>query len=183
MQAALERWESLCSGSGALRFADILLRGTGQVMFQNHPLTGLLFLVGIAWGSWVAGVPQVFFGGLLGLVVATLTAMWLRVDKEGLAAGRPVISTAPGQAARLLAEGGCGSAGPPGDAAGLAAALTSLVEDPARRAMMGAAARSLAVRQHDRRLLAARFAALVEAIPVPARGLSTTNRLVVSGRG
>jgi urea transporter len=87
MQAALERWESLCSGSGALRFVDILLRGTGQVMFQNHPLTGLLFLVGIAWGSWAAGVPEVFFGGLLGLVVATLTAMWLRVDPAGLASG------------------------------------------------------------------------------------------------
>jgi urea transporter len=87
MQAALERWESMCNGSGALRFADILLRGTGQVMFQNHPLTGLLFLVGIAWGSWAAGVPEVFFGGLLGLIVATLTAIWLRVDPAGLASG------------------------------------------------------------------------------------------------
>jgi urea transporter len=26
---------------------DILLRGVGQVMFQNNPITGLLFLVGI----------------------------------------------------------------------------------------------------------------------------------------
>jgi len=47
---------------------------------------------------------------------------------------------------------------------------------------MGAAARSLAVRQHDRRLLAARFTALVEAIAVPARGLSTPNRFAISGR-
>jgi urea transporter len=87
MQAAMAAWEARCARSGALRFIDILLRGTGQVMFQNHPLTGALFLAAIAWGSWVAGLPAVFFGGLLGLIFATLTAMWLRVDKDGLAAG------------------------------------------------------------------------------------------------
>jgi hypothetical protein len=84
--------------------------------------------------------------------------------KDGLAAGHPVISTAPGQAARLLADGGCGIAVPPGDAAGLAAALMNLVENPARRAAMGAAARSLAMRQHDRRLLAAVAASIGVAV-------------------
>jgi len=33
MKAGLARWETLCSGSAALRFADILLCGTRQVMF------------------------------------------------------------------------------------------------------------------------------------------------------
>jgi glycosyltransferase involved in cell wall biosynthesis len=132
-------------------------------------------------------VARLFAGSQIALhILADCPAFaeWTAPNKllDGLAAGLPVISTAPGQAARLLVDGGCGIAVPPGDAAGLAAALTSLVEDPARRAAMGAAARSLAVRQHDRRLLAARFAALVEAIPVPARGLSTPNRLAVSGR-
>jgi len=132
-------------------------------------------------------VARLFAGSQIALhILADCPAFaeWTAPNKlmDGLAAGLPVISTAPGQAARLLADGGCGIAVPPGDAAGLAAALTSLVEDPARRAAMGAAARSLAVRQHDRRLLAARFAALVEAIPAPARGLSTPNRLAVSGR-
>jgi urea transporter len=70
-----------------LRFVDINLRGTGQVMFQNHPLTGALFLAAIAWGSWAGGVPEVLFGGLLGLVTATLAAMWLRADADALAAG------------------------------------------------------------------------------------------------
>ena len=112
-------------------------------------------------------------------------AEWTAPNKlmDGLAAGHPVISTAPGQAARLLADGGCGIAVPPGDAAGLAAALMNLVENPARRAAMGAAARSLAMRQHDRRLLAARFATLVEAIPAPASGRTNPNRLAVSERG
>ncbi|MCA3364847.1 MAG: glycosyltransferase family 4 protein [Roseomonas sp.] len=111
-------------------------------------------------------------------------AEWTAPNKlmDGLAAGRPVISTAPGQAARLLSEGSCGIAVAPGDAAGLAAALTSLVEDPARRAAMGAAARRLAIRQHDRRLLAARFAALVEAIPTAQPALAKPAHFAISGR-
>ena len=35
--------------------ADTLLRGVGQVMFQNNPLTGLLFLVGIFVNSFKLG--------------------------------------------------------------------------------------------------------------------------------
>jgi urea transporter len=90
-EAAMEnvstRWESLCASSGVLRFLDINLRGIGQVMFQNNPLTGALFLIAIAWGSYAAGVPQVAIAGVLALVVSTLTAQWLRVDKESLYSG------------------------------------------------------------------------------------------------
>ncbi|MCA3351960.1 MAG: glycosyltransferase family 4 protein [Roseomonas sp.] len=112
-------------------------------------------------------------------------AGWTAPNKlmDGLAAGRLVISNVPGDAARLLTEGGAGMAVAPDDAAGLAAALVSLVEDPARRAAMGAAARSLAVRKHDRRLLAARFAALVEAIPIAQTALGKPAHFAMSGRG
>ena len=112
-------------------------------------------------------------------------AGWTAPNKlmDGLAAGRPVISNVPGDAARLLTEGGAGIAVTPGDVAGVAAALVSLVEDPARRAAMGAAARSLAVRKHDRRLLAARFAALVEAIPTAQTALGKPAHFAMSGRG
>ena len=133
-------------------------------------------------------VARLFAGSQIALhILANCPAFaeWTAPNKlmDGLAAGHPVISTAPGQAARLLADGGCGIAVPPGDAAGLAAALMNLVENPARRAAMGAAARSLAMRQHDRRLLAARCATLVEAIPAPASGRTNPNRLAVSERG
>ncbi|MCA3417280.1 MAG: glycosyltransferase family 4 protein [Roseomonas sp.] len=112
-------------------------------------------------------------------------AAWTAPNKlmDGLAAGRPVISNVPGDAARLLTEGAAGIPVAPGDAAGLAAALASLVEDPAHRAAMGAAARSLAVRQHDRRLLAARFVALAEAIPSVQPALTKPAHFAVSGRG
>jgi urea transporter len=83
----VDAWHRLCEASAWLRFIDINLRGAGQVMFQNHPLTGLLFLAAIAWGALTADAGVVLLGGLAGLLAATLTAMWLRVDAEGLAAG------------------------------------------------------------------------------------------------
>ena len=87
MEKLLAKWERLCASSRILRFVDINLRGVAQVMFQNHPLTGTLFLAAIGWGSYAAGVPQVAIAGLLAVVVATLTAQWLRVDEASLASG------------------------------------------------------------------------------------------------
>jgi len=87
MEEILAKWESLCASSGGLRFLDINLRSIGQVMFQDNPLTGILFLAAIAWGAYVAGVPQVAIAGVLAVVVANLTAQWLHVDTESLHSG------------------------------------------------------------------------------------------------
>ena len=87
MKELLEKWEALCASSAVLRFLDVILRGVGQVMFQDNPLTGLLFLAAIAWGSYVAGAPEIFFAGILAVVTATLVAMGLRVDRSALNAG------------------------------------------------------------------------------------------------
>jgi urea transporter len=87
MKGLLAWWEGACTGSKAMRFVDVNLRGIGQVMFQDNPLSGLLFFIAIGWGSFVAGMPQVAIGGLVALVAGTLTAQWLRVDAAGLAAG------------------------------------------------------------------------------------------------
>ena len=87
MKAYLSGWESLCASSGVLRFIDINLRGIGQVMFQDNPLSGALFFSAIVWGSIAAGVPQVAICGAIAVVVATLTARVLRVDEAALRAG------------------------------------------------------------------------------------------------
>jgi urea transporter len=87
MKGLLAWWEGACTGSKAMRFVDVNLRGIGQVMFQDNPLSGLLFFIAIGWGSFVAGMPQVAIGGLVALLAGTLTAQWLRVDAAGLAAG------------------------------------------------------------------------------------------------
>ena len=87
MEKLLAKWERLCASSSLVRFADINLRGTGQVMFQDNPLSGALFLAAIGWGSYAAGAPRVAIAGLLAVVVATLTAQWLRVDEAPLRSG------------------------------------------------------------------------------------------------
>jgi len=87
MTGLLAWWEGLCNGSRLVRFVDVNLRGIGQVMFQDNPLSGLLFFIAIGWGSIAAGMPQVAIGGLVALLAGTLTAQWLRVDAAGLAAG------------------------------------------------------------------------------------------------
>ena len=147
----------------------ILLVGEGAektaLMEQARGLQNVTFLPPMPKRD----VARLFAGSQIALhILADCPAFaeWTAPNKlmDGLAAGRPAISNAPAQAARLLAESGCGIAVPPGDAAGLAAALMSLVGNPARREAMGQAARGLAVRRYDRRLLAARFVGLVESL-------------------
>jgi len=87
MEKLLAKWERLCASSRIVRFVDTNLRGIGQVMFQNNPLSGILFLAAIGWGSYAAGAPRVAIAGLLAVVVATLTAQWLRVDEASLHSG------------------------------------------------------------------------------------------------
>jgi len=87
MEKISARWERQRASSGILRFVDINLRGIAQVMFQNNPLSGALFLAAVGWGSYAAGVPQVAIAGLLAVVVSTLTAQWLRADETSLSSG------------------------------------------------------------------------------------------------
>ncbi len=87
MKGLLAWWEGRCVSSQVLRFIDYSLRGIGQVMFQDNPLSGLLFFIAIGWGSFVAGMPQVAIGGVVALVAGTLAAQWLRVEGSALAAG------------------------------------------------------------------------------------------------
>jgi urea transporter len=87
MEKLLAKWDFICASSRILWFVDINLRGIAQVMFQNNPLTGVLFLAAVGWGSYAAGVPRVAIAGLLAVVVANLTAQWLRVDAVSLSSG------------------------------------------------------------------------------------------------
>jgi len=57
-----------------------------------------------------------------------------------LASGRPVVATAERGSGLYNEVEGCGVATPPGDAGALADAIAALIDDPARRAALGAAA-------------------------------------------
>ena len=65
-------------------FPRTTLRGVGQVMFQDNPWTGLLFLCGIFWGAYEEGIPIVAWGALVGVIASTLAGYILRLpDKNG----------------------------------------------------------------------------------------------------
>ncbi|MBO0985719.1 glycosyltransferase family 4 protein [Rathayibacter sp. SD072] len=68
---------------------------------------------------------------------------------EYLAAGLPVVASGVGQIPSILEHGVTGLVVAPGRAEALAAALADLAADPARRRAMGAAARAVAVAEHD----------------------------------
>jgi urea transporter len=73
---AADSWATMAQRNPAVGVVDTLLRGVGQVMFQNNPLTGLLFLIGIFVNSFK-------FGGtaLLGVAASTLAAYLLGADR------------------------------------------------------------------------------------------------------
>lgn len=80
-------WTRMTEANAALRFVDMNLRGAGQVIFQNNPLTGLLFLAAIGWGAVESGAIQIAVGAVLALVIATVTAMLLDADETSLREG------------------------------------------------------------------------------------------------
>lgn len=65
-----------------MNFIQIILRGIGQVMFQNNIYSGLLFLSGIFYNSWLLGI-----AALLGTIISTRTAQLLKYSKEDLQNG------------------------------------------------------------------------------------------------
>lgn len=87
MSGLVATWSATVDRIWPVRFVDLVLRGAGQVMFQNNPLTGLLFLIGIFWGAIDADMWEVGVGSVVALVVASVTAMLLEVDEQSLRQG------------------------------------------------------------------------------------------------
>jgi glycosyltransferase involved in cell wall biosynthesis len=83
---------------------------------------------------------------------------------EAMAAARPIVLGVDGDARDLLLEAGAGIAVPPGDAAALVDAVCRLAGDPELRAAMGASGMTYVCREYSRRVWAARYLALLEAV-------------------
>jgi glycosyltransferase involved in cell wall biosynthesis len=73
---------------------------------------------------------------------------------EAMASELPILLVASGEAARRVAEAGCGLVAAPGDAAALRAAWERLAGDAALRRRLGAAGRRAAETLYDRRAIA-----------------------------
>lgn len=80
-------WAGMAETDPVVRTADTLLRGAGQVMFQDSALCGLFFLLGIGWGAWEEGRPEVALGAVLGLITGTLAASLLDAPREDIRRG------------------------------------------------------------------------------------------------
>jgi phosphatidylinositol alpha-mannosyltransferase len=82
---------------------------------------------------------------------------------EAMAAGRPVVASRIEGYAALVDGIGCAELTAPGDAAGLAAAITALAADPERRRQLGAAG-AKAARRYDWSHIAAQLTAIYETV-------------------
>lgn len=80
------RWGHVADNSTLVRFIDVTLRGCAQVMFQNNPLTGLLFFIAIFIGAYSEAIPAVAWGCLLATATATLAGKCLQ-DSDAWRAG------------------------------------------------------------------------------------------------
>ena len=65
-----------------MRFIQTILRGIGQVMFQNNMYSGILFLAGIFYNSWLLGLAAV-----LGTIISTVAAQILKYRKQDIQNG------------------------------------------------------------------------------------------------
>jgi|SRR5690554_1098642 len=66
----------------SMKFIQTILRGIGQVMFQNNYVSGALFLIGIFYNSWLMGL-----AALTGTIISTGAAQVLRFSKEEIEDG------------------------------------------------------------------------------------------------
>ncbi|HPB58408.1 MAG TPA: urea transporter, partial [Bacteroidales bacterium] len=76
---------------------NVILKGLGQIMLQENSITGLLFLIGIFYGSPLMGL-----AALLAVICGTSTAYLLKYDKKEIHQGLYGFSAALVGVATLL---------------------------------------------------------------------------------
>jgi glycosyltransferase involved in cell wall biosynthesis len=99
---------------------------------------------------------------------------------EAAACGLPSVGSRTGGIVDILGDGRAGVLVPPGDAGALAAALRSLLADPARRATLAAGARAVACERFDLRDSVDRYRFLFLEVSARRRRLPVTGPPVTS---
>jgi glycosyltransferase involved in cell wall biosynthesis len=106
-------------------------------------------------GGFASDLPAVMSALDVGLYVPLESDGMSRVVFEYLAAGCPLVAARVGVVAEVLTDGEHAALVPAGDAEALASTLTALLDDPARRARLGAGGRRLLVERYSGACLAA----------------------------
>ena len=83
------------------RLPEWVLRGMSQVVFQNNPLTGIIFIIAVFYNSPVFGV-----FAILGTTVATLTGMALKASATH--SDKPLCAKPSSTASRAIASASSG---------------------------------------------------------------------------
>ena len=82
VNGTMPEWSKRAERMPAVEFVDSCLRGVGQVCFMNNPITGLAILA-----AMFVAEPWLGLAGALGLVVSTLAAIVLGMDRAAIRAG------------------------------------------------------------------------------------------------
>lgn len=151
-------------GGGSVRFAFVGDGADKRRLEQRVADLGLRHVV------LLPGVPDAELPGLLAAADICLVPL-RRVPPfvafvpsgifEYLAAGKAVIGSVTGDAARVLAEAGAVVV-PPEDSVSLAAAITTLAGSPRLRAALGQQGRAFAQRRHDQAALAREYRTILD---------------------
>jgi glycosyltransferase involved in cell wall biosynthesis len=150
-------WQLHCVGSLT---RDPATADHVQAMARRPALAGRVF-----WhGEVGAAALQAHYASADLLVLASLHEGYGMVVAEALAAGLPVLASDAGALAQTL-PAQAGWRVPPGDVPALQAALQRLIGEPALRAQLAAGAREAGRGLPDWPTQAARFAAVLEALP------------------
>jgi urea transporter len=78
----MPEWQARVEANPLADFVDYCLRGVGQVVFMNNPITGLLIMIGIFVASAWLGVAAV-----IGLLTSTLVGILIGVNRDLIRAG------------------------------------------------------------------------------------------------
>src|SRR3990170_6805520 len=63
-------------------FAEIVFRGISQIFLLNNVITGILFLAGAFYNSWIIGI-----GAIIGVLTGTFTALLLKYNRDDINQG------------------------------------------------------------------------------------------------
>ena len=163
LQARAPEVRLLIVGDGAE--LETLRSAAAERRLSNVRFTGLVAR---------ADVPSLLAASDIMLVTLRRSAVFKTVLPsklfEAMAASRPVVLGVEGEARDTLIHAGAGIAVPPGDAPALADAICRLARDPGLRAAMGESGLAYVQREYSRRVWAARYLALLEAVAVAPAG-------------
>jgi glycosyltransferase involved in cell wall biosynthesis len=135
---------------------------------------------GIANVRFLPNQPKSMMPALLNLAYATIIPL-RRLDLfksalpskmfESMAVGRPIVAALWGEAATLIDQAACGIVVEPEDAGAVHLAVEKLAADPALARRLGESGRAYAIRNFERKDIAARF---IELLRVVANGGAPT---------